>query len=85
MAPAPRSFAGQDRRGPRAVTPYGRLLLERREVCAAPHPARLQRFLELNKKRLEADLLEAIAIVQGLAEGTITEEQFAVWLGRNIR
>ena len=42
-------------------------------------------FLELNGKRLEADIPEAITIVHALAEGTITEEQFASWLGQNIR
>ena len=42
-------------------------------------------FLELNRKRLEANIPEVITIVQALAEGTITEEQFAFWLGRNIR
>jgi death-on-curing protein len=42
-------------------------------------------FLELNGKRLEADIPEAITIVHALAEGTITEEQFASCLGQNIR
>jgi death-on-curing protein len=40
-------------------------------------------FLELNGKRVGAEQAEVVAAMLGLAAKTMSEEEFAKWLGRN--
>jgi death-on-curing protein len=42
-------------------------------------------FLALNGRELNADPVEAIAVILRLAEGKLTENELAVWLRKNSR
>ena len=42
-------------------------------------------FIELNGARLEADDLELYPLYLGLAEGSLSEAEFAIWLRARIR
>jgi death on curing protein len=42
-------------------------------------------FLEINQRSFIADPLEAIAVIFRLAEGKLSEEEFAAWIRRNIK
>ncbi len=42
-------------------------------------------FLDLNGKTLDAEIPDAIAAVTALADGTIGEREFAVWIRENWR
>jgi len=41
-------------------------------------------FLELNRRQLSADPVEAIAVVRRLAEGKLTEPELADWIRQNM-
>jgi death on curing protein len=41
-------------------------------------------FLSVNGKSLDADQLEAISIMLGIADGTVTEVAFAAWIAAHI-
>jgi death-on-curing protein len=42
-------------------------------------------FLEINNKHLAAEPADAISAVVALADGTISEPQFAAWIRKNLR
>jgi len=41
-------------------------------------------FLQINSRELTADPVEAIAVILGLAEGSLSEAALAEWIRRNI-
>lgn len=47
--------------------------------------AACETFLELNRVKLEADDLELFPIYLALAEGKLSEQEFAAWLGTHLR
>ncbi len=47
--------------------------------------AACETFLELNQATLEADDLELFSIYLALAEGKLSEKDFAAWLGMHLR